>query len=284
MKVILYSPKSRVVREFKLKNLLYASLLPILFLIGILGVILNYVLFPSSNSLVAENKKLKSTISQLNEKINAIQNSLNSIYEMERKLKLATGIDYNDGYAVGGSNESSVLKAINKSNSLADLNSITDELINKIRYQKKQFELITNELNKREELAKRIPAIVPMNGVFSDHGFGIRLHPILRVWKFHEGIDINGLYGTPVYATGAGVVKFAGWNGGLGITVIIDHGFGYETTYGHLAKATVREGQFVKRFQKIGECGSTGLSTGPHLHYEVSLNGVKQNPVYYFLR
>ncbi len=284
MKIIIYSSKSRILREIKFKNIVQVFLIIFILLIGISSVALNQIFFSSSKSLLAENKQLKATISSLNKKLISIQNTLNSIYDIEKKLRLAAGINYNDEYATGGSEESPIARSLKSSNSLSELNKFSEELINKVRYQKEKLEQIENEFSKREELAKRIPAIVPMEGVFSEHGFGVRLHPILKVWKFHEGLDINGLYGAPVYATGAGVVKFVGWNGGLGITVVIDHGFGYETTYGHLSKALVREGQSVKRFQKIGECGTTGLSTGPHLHYEVSFNGQKQNPVHYFFK
>ena len=284
MKIIIYSSKSRILREIKFKNIVQVFSIIFILLIGISSVALNQIFFSSSKSLLAENKQLKATISSLNKKLISIQNTLNSIYDIEKKLRLAAGINYNDEYATGGSEESPIARSLKSSNSLSELNKFSEELINKVRYQKEKLEQIENEFSKREELAKRIPAIVPMEGVFSEHGFGVRLHPILKVWKFHEGLDINGLYGAPVYATGAGVVKFVGWNGGLGITVVIDHGFGYETTYGHLSKALVREGQSVKRFQKIGECGTTGLSTGPHLHYEVSFNGQKQNPVHYFFK
>jgi murein DD-endopeptidase MepM/ murein hydrolase activator NlpD len=98
----------------------------------------------------------------------------------------------------------------------------------------------------------------------------------------HTGIDIAAPKGTPIYATGDGVVLGAGRESGYGITCQINHGYGYQTLYGHLSKLNVRPGQKVKRGEIIGFVGSTGLSKAPHVHYEVILNGQKVNPVYFF--
>lgn len=285
MRVIIHFNKNSRIREFS-RTQVYSLILLISFVfIGLLATVISLAIHNSSASVFEENKKLRQTIKELTNKIDQIQNSLSKVYETEKKLKLAAGIDWDFEYGTGGADEINIKSIVNsKDNDIATLNKLTNELISKVKFQQEKFNLLVNKLNEKEELAKRIPAIVPMDGVFSDHSFGMRVHPVLKVWRMHEGIDINGVYGAPVYATGAGVVKFVGWNGGLGLCVTIDHGFGYETTYGHLSKATVREGQKVTRFQKIGECGSTGLSTGPHLHYEVSFNGEKQNPVYYFFK
>jgi murein DD-endopeptidase MepM/ murein hydrolase activator NlpD len=127
-----------------------------------------------------------------------------------------------------------------------------------------------------------LPAIKPMEGFLSS-GFGIRWHPIFQIRRPHEGIDIVNETGTPVYASGDGVVEMAGRNlSGYGIMVMINHGYGYTTVYGHLSRHLVREGQRVKRGDLIGLCGETGIATNPHLHYEVRLNGVQQNPIDYF--
>lgn len=285
MRVIIHFNKNSRIREFS-RTQIYSFILLISFVfLGLLATVISLVIHNSSASVFEENKKLRATIKELTNKIDQIQNSLSKVYETEKKLKLAAGIDWDLEYGTGGADEINIKSIVNsKDNNIATLNKLTNELISKVKFQQEKFNLLVNKLNEKEELAKRIPAIVPMDGVFSDHSFGMRVHPVLKVWRMHEGIDIIGVYGSPVYATGAGVVKFVGWNGGLGLCVTIDHGFGYETTYGHLSKATVREGQKVTRFQKIGECGSTGLSTGPHLHYEVSFNGEKQNPVYYFFK
>lgn len=285
MRIIIHFNKSSKIRELTQAQIIKLMSIVTLIFIGLLATIISLLLNNSTASIAYENKKLKKTISELNKKIIETQNSLSKIYESERKLRIAAGLDLGQNYATGGEEEFDIKSIIaSKDNDIKTLTTLTNELINRVKFEQNKFEQLVEKFKEKEELAKRIPAIVPMDGVFSNHSFGMRIHPILKRWKMHEGIDILGFYGNPVYATGAGTVKFTGWNGGLGLTVIIDHGFGYETTYGHLSKIVVREGQKVNRFQKIGECGNTGLSTGPHLHYEVSFNGEKQNPVYYFIK
>ncbi len=113
-------------------------------------------------------------------------------------------------------------------------------------------------------------------------GFGSRVHPIYKTVKMHTGIDFNATKGTPVYATGDGIVADVKRDGGYGIHIIISHGFGYQTLYAHLSASSVKNGQRIKRGQAIGKVGSTGTSVAPHLHYEVIKKGVKINPIDYF--
>jgi murein DD-endopeptidase MepM/ murein hydrolase activator NlpD len=123
-----------------------------------------------------------------------------------------------------------------------------------------------------------IPAIKPCSGTIAND-FGMRLHPILKINRMHNGIDIITDSGTKVFASGSGRVDFVGWRGGLGFTVEIDHGFGYRTIYGHLESAKVKLNQLVKRGDMIALSGSSGsLVTGPHLHYEVRHDGIPLNP------
>ena len=115
-------------------------------------------------------------------------------------------------------------------------------------------------------------------------GFGVRIDPIYRRPKMHQGMDFTAPIGTHIFATGNGQVVQAGWQQGYGNAVKINHGFGYETLYGHMNKIKVRSGQRVTRGDVIGEVGNTGKSTGPHLHYEVRYQGKPVNPQnYYFL-
>src|SRR5690606_9086208 len=131
-----------------------------------------------------------------------------------------------------------------------------------------------------------IPAIQPisnkkLNRIAS--GFGYRIDPIYKTPKMHTGLDFAAASGTPVYATADGIVKESGYdNGGYGNHVIIHHGYGYETLYGHMIKVKVSEGEKVTRGKTIGWVGNTGKSTGSHLHYEVIKNGEKINPVHFF--
>ncbi len=145
--------------------------------------------------------------------------------------------------------------------------------------------LMTNA-GRRNEMLSNIPAIQPVHNEDLTRlasGFGYRMHPFYKIEKFHEGIDFTAPTGTEVYAAGDGTVADIDRSGrGYGNIVIIDHGFGYKTSYSHLDKINVRAGQRIKRKDVIGLVGSTGLSVAPHLHYEVLLHDKPVNPVNYF--
>ncbi|MBZ4219308.1 MAG: M23 family metallopeptidase [Chlorobium sp.] len=126
-----------------------------------------------------------------------------------------------------------------------------------------------------------IPNIKPVNGSITST-FGRRLHPIYNITLFHSGIDFSASEGTRVHSTGDGIVAFSGYDKGYGQKVIINHGYGYKTIYAHLSKSLVRQGQKIKRAEIIALSGNTGVSTGPHLHYEVQKDNIKVNPTAYF--
>lgn len=121
----------------------------------------------------------------------------------------------------------------------------------------------------------------PTNGR-AGSGYGWRVHPIYGTRRMHTGVDISGPYGQPIIAAAEGLVVHAGWRGGYGIAVVIDHGGGLATLYAHQSSINVAEGQVVTAGQKIGSIGSTGQSTGPHLHYEVRVNGVPKDPMQWY--
>ncbi len=138
------------------------------------------------------------------------------------------------------------------------------------------------ELERRARLAalNATPSMWPVRGGISS-GFGWRVHPIYGYGRMHSGLDITAGYGAPIRATGAGRVIQSGYYGGYGNCVIIDHGNGLTTLYGHCSELAVGQGAFVKKGQTIGYVGSTGASTGPHLHYEVAVNGSQVDPSSY---
>ena len=179
-----------------------------------------------------------------------------------------------DNYADGG-----LLKETSKR---------VDDLTKRIYVESKSLDEIYEMARTKKERMASMPAIMPVakgqGKVVS--GFGMRFHPILRYRRLHSGIDFTARQGTSVYATGDGVVRLAGRNvqgySGYGIVVIIDHGYGFMTLYAHLHSLNVRNGQRVHRGEPIGTVGSTGMSSGSHLHYEVIQNGRKVDPVYYF--
>ncbi|WP_296675914.1 M23 family metallopeptidase [Novosphingobium sp.] len=123
-----------------------------------------------------------------------------------------------------------------------------------------------------------LPAGMPVNASYISSGFGVRVHPLLGVARGHSGIDLPAAYGSPIRATSDGVVGSAGWRGGYGLAVQLDHGKGVASRYAHMSRMAVYAGQAVRRGDVIGYVGSTGLSTGPHLHYEIRVNGAAVNP------
>lgn len=154
--------------------------------------------------------------------------------------------------------------------------------------QSKSFDEVVELIQSQEDRLLHTPSIQPVKDKDLKQlasGYGWRVDPVYNVQKFHEGMDFSADAGTDVFCTANGRVIQAGWDtGGYGLCVVIDHGFGYKTRYAHLSKKHVSAGQTVKRGQKLGEVGSTGKSTGNHLHYEVWLRDVVQNPAnYYFM-
>ena len=167
----------------------------------------------------------------------------------------------------------------------ADLTLKVDVLEKELYVQSKSYDEIIEMAKNQEIRMENIPAIQPvlnkdLTRVAS--GYGMRIDPVYHVRKFHQGMDFTAPTGTEVFATGNAKVKFSGWKQGYGNTIILDHGFGYETVYAHLYKSLVRKGQKVRRSDIIGLVGNTGKSTGPHLHYEVRLNGKPVDPRNYY--
>ena len=163
-----------------------------------------------------------------------------------------------------------------------------DDLTKRLYVESKSLdELYAMARTKNERMAS-MPAIMPVakNRCKVISGYGMRYHPILKYRRLHAGIDLTARPGTPIYATGDGVVRVAGRNpegyAGYGVVAVVDHGFGFITLYAHMQGVNVRVGQKVKRGEQIGTVGSSGMSSGSHLHYEVMVNGKHVDPVYYF--
>ncbi|MDR0988939.1 MAG: M23 family metallopeptidase [Prevotellaceae bacterium] len=162
-----------------------------------------------------------------------------------------------------------------------------DMLAKQLYIQSGSFDQVVELCRNHDQMLQCIPAIQPISNKDLKHtasGYGMRVDPIYGTRKFHEGMDFSAHPGTEVYATGNGTVVKVGWETGYGNLIVVDHGFGYETRYGHLKTYRTRVGKKVIRGEVIGEVGSTGKSTGPHLHYEVRIKGQAVNPVnYYFM-
>ena len=128
-----------------------------------------------------------------------------------------------------------------------------------------------------------IPSGSPMQYSRVSAKFGYRMHPVLKRREFHRGIDLKNIKGTPIYATADAAVEFAGFHksSGYGNLIILKHNYGFKTYFGHLNKVVIKSGQFIKKGQLIAYCGSTGMSTGPHLHYEVRYKTNAMNPIWF---
>lgn len=158
-----------------------------------------------------------------------------------------------------------------------------DRLLKMAQFQYDQFSEVESSLGKIRERLDHTPSILPANGNKS-RGFGVQYDPFTGTPQMHKGIDLACPMGSPVIASAQGQVAYAGYDpGGLGNLIAIDHGFGFMTRYGHLSKILVRVGQNVGRGDLIALVGSTGYSTGPHLHYEVWRNGTALDPTDYII-
>jgi murein DD-endopeptidase MepM/ murein hydrolase activator NlpD len=189
---------------------------------------------------------------------------------------------------IGGSDRYADIKDKNLDHEdvVISLNEKVDQLRRKVYIEMRSQDEVVLLAKNKQKLYAAIPAIQPISNkqlVAIASGFGIRIHPVYKLRKMHTGIDFAASIGTPIYATADGKVasvdvKFSGY----GKSVIIDHGFGYRTRYAHMHEFAVRSGQNIKRGDLIGYVGNTGLSTAPHLHYEVMINGSVVDPVHYF--
>lgn len=186
----------------------------------------------------------------------------------------------------GGSDRYSVFDNYDNAELLKTTTERLDKITKQLYIQSKSFDEVVKLAKNKEKLISSIPAIMPINNKDlrrQPGGFGWRTHPIYKTPEFHPGMDFAAEQGTPIYATGDGVVEVADANAqGYGNHVVINHGFGYQTLYGHMSKIAVRVGKQIKRGELVGYVGSTGLSTAPHIHYEVIKNGEKVNPINFY--
>jgi Peptidase family M23 len=251
--------------------------------------------FESPKELMLRNEvnELKYYYSQLTQDVETMHKTLEGVeYRDDNIYRVVLGAEPIDkavrDAGVGGADRYASIrnKDILHEDIIIALSEKADKLKRKLYIESKSQDEVVNIAEKKEKLFAAIPAIQPISNkqlVAIASGFGFRIHPIYKVKKMHTGIDFAAPIGTPIYATADGKieevsVKFSGY----GKMVVIDHGFGYKTRYAHMHDFAVRSGQNIKRGELIGYVGDTGISTAPHLHYEVMMNGVLINPVHYF--
>jgi len=236
-----------------------------------------------------ENMKLRYAI--LNKKMEELNNVMASIEERDNNIYR---IYFNSSpipeeqrkAGFGGVNRYKELEGYNNSDLIINTTKQVDVLSKQLAIQSKSLDEIVNLAKGKEKLLAAIPAIQPVKNedlTRMASGFGYRNDPFTKIRKFHFGMDFTARTGTPVYATGDGVVqKSDNTLSGYGNLIIINHSFGYQSYYAHLSKYKVRAGQRVKRGDVIGFVGSTGRSEAPHLHYEVHKDGDAINPINFY--
>lgn len=186
----------------------------------------------------------------------------------------------------GGVNRFKALEGYNNSNLVIETTNRLDKIRKRIYVQTKSFDDLINLAKNKEDMLRSVPAILPISNkdlTRTASGYGLRIHPIYKIIKFHAGMDFTAPAGTDIYSTGNGVVAAVlSSKRGLGNHIIVDHGFGYTSIYAHLSNFNVRVGQKVQRGDIIGYVGNTGTSVANHLHYEIKLNGSNVDPVNYY--
>ena len=286
----------RTVRQVKFsKVLIYFLFLCFLSVLGFISLALvdYYKLkkqVPERVELIEENKQQRVQLAALADKIEQINSKMVELKEFDNKLKVMVNLEPGDDstqfLGIGGSDPSlmdpeySLEEAHQKLVRL--MHQSLDNLDTEISIQAQEKAELYGFLEERKSMFACTPSIWPAMGWVSSK-FGYRISPFTNEKEFHEGLDISARIGSQIIAPADGVVASIGETYGFGIVLTINHGYGLKTMYGHLSKVQVKKGQSVKRSENIALIGNTGRTTGPHLHYEVQLNGVPVNPVNYIL-
>lgn len=257
----------------------------------IVAVAFRYIDSPREKLLRQQNDDLEQDYALLNKQLNLMQQQMAELENRDNNV-------YRSIFEAQPVPDSARLKEIEKTKEIKLVQSMSEDALVKsvtmqvnalamrMAYQQKSYTDIQEMVKNKEQLLAAIPAIQPVSNKDLTRiasGFGYRIDPVYKVTKLHAGLDFAAPIGTPIYATANGTIKEASFNeGGYGNHVVINHGYGYETLYGHMVRMKARAGQKVKRGEVIGYVGSTGKSTGPHCHYEVHKNGTPVDPVYFF--
>jgi murein DD-endopeptidase MepM/ murein hydrolase activator NlpD len=299
MKKIKYYYNTSSLRYEKLETPLRVKLLRIFGFIAaalVTAGLISYLAFqfigsPKEKILAQENKALKDNYQDLDDELRSVQQQMKELEKRDndvyRAIFEATPIP--DSARAKELENKQEIASVEKLKDYQLADSITNTLNNlksRIKAQQKSYNEVDGLVKNKEQLLSHTPAIQPVSNKDLSRiasGFGYRIDPVYKTTKFHAGLDFAAPQGTPIYATADGTVTTAGNTGnGYGNHVVIDHGYGYETLFGHMVRVKVSVGAIVKRGQVIGWVGSTGKSTGPHCHYEVHKNGEKIDPIYFF--
>jgi len=267
--------------------LVASSLMALLFIIIMLNAGVDT---PKERQLLRELSNMELQYEMQQKRLDQIEDVLTNVQERDnnvyRVLFEADPIpDEVRQAGFGGVNRYKKLEGYSNSDLIITNEERIDKISKQLVVQSKSLDEIAKLAEEKEALLKTIPAIMPVQSrdlARVASGYGMRMHPILKYRRMHNGMDFTASPGTPIYATGDGTVTKASLGSGYGKLIIIEHGFGYKTYYAHLSKYNVKYKQEVKRGEIIGYVGNTGLSQGPHLHYEVWKNGRVLNPVNFY--
>lgn len=262
----------------------------------IIGIGIYFAIFyafdaPTEKNLRRENALLKSNYNVLNRRLDNSLKVMSNIQDRDdnfyRVMMQMEPVGYGQRFA--GLDNEKRYRELQKIPDAELVNLLTrrlDLFDRQLYAQSLSFDQLRDMASKQKEKLSHIPSVIPINikDYTMSSGYGYRKDPIYGSSKFHEGLDFAAKSGTPVFATADGVIQDAGRHGGYGNCIDISHGYSYLTRYAHLSEILVKPGQEVKRGEMIGKVGSTGKSTGPHLHYEVRFKDEPQNPInYYFM-
>ena len=274
----------------KLKVFLRIVFAGMVFSVIVLSIGYTFFNSPKEKRLLREIEQYKTQYQIINDRLDILQSVLADIEERDdhiyRVIFEAEPIPRTVREAAyGGSDRYSHLEGFNNSELVSSTMQRIDQISRQLYVQSRSYDEVFEMAKNKADMLASIPAIIPIAKGTERlvSGFGYRIHPIYKTLRMHTGVDFTAPTGTPIYATGNGVVKRASRNNsGYGLMVEVDHGYGYTTIYAHLSQVKVRVGQTVKRGEVLGLVGNTGVSKGPHLHYEVVRNGKKVNPVNFF--
>lgn len=299
MKKIKYYYNTHTLRYEKLEVPLRVILLQVFGYITaciLTGLIIVFIMFkyidsPKEKILRQENDDMKESYSLLMDRVNELELQMDELENRDNNVyRSIFGSDpVPDSARVQDMEKKNEVKLVTRLGEGDLVRGITTQLNNlslRSAYQEKSYVLINDLVKNKEKLLSATPSIQPVSNKNLNRigaGFGYRIDPVYKDRRNHLGMDFTAPLGTPIYATADGTVRDAGFNtGGFGNRVVINHGFGYETLYGHMVRIKARVGEKVKRGEVIGYVGNTGKSTGPHCHYEVHRSGIPVDPIYYF--
>lgn len=241
-----------------------------------------------TEQLQAENRQLAARLGELHGRLHHLSDTLNALTALDDKVRTLANLDPIPDEVreagIGGpstaTGEAPVSDLARRADEIrVDLNA----MIRRANLLATSFSEAADSLKGRREQLAAMPAIMPTSGWLTSNFSRMRRHPVLGVTRPHEGIDVTAPVGTPIEAPADGRVIAAGWESGYGNTITIDHGYGIQTKFAHASKLLAKRGARVQRGERIALVGSTGLATGPHLHYEVHVNGRPVDPLRYVL-